>query len=105
LKLNRLQWSDAKDASDLGLLIVGWVPTKRNQALIYRKVPAFLRQLREKAGLTQRELAESIGEIQSWVHRSEIGSRRVDVAEFIMWCRGCGVEPDEVLRQLARQQR
>ncbi len=81
------------------------MPTKRNQALIYRKVPPLLRQLREKAGLTQRELAEKVGVFQSWVHRGEIGSRRVDVAEFIEWCKVCGREADEVLRQLMRQQR
>lgn len=80
------------------------MPTKRNHALIYRRVPAFLRELREKSGLTQRELAERVGETQWWVHRGEIGSRRVDVAEFIEWCKGCGFEPDEMLRRLARQQ-
>jgi transcriptional regulator with XRE-family HTH domain len=81
------------------------VPTKRNQALIYRKVPPFLRQLRERAGLTQRDLAGRLGESQWWVHRSEIGSRRVDIAEFIEWCRGCEREPFEVLRELAIQRR
>ena len=81
------------------------MPTKRNHALIYRKVPPLLRQLRESAGLSQRELAERIDQSQWWVHRSEIGSRRVDVAEFVEWCRGCDVEPDEVLRQLARHER
>lgn len=83
--------------------IVGRVPIKRNQALIYWKVPPFLRELRERVGLTQRELADRIGESQWWVHRSEIGSRRVDVAEFVQWCRGCGLEPDEMMRQLLHQ--
>ena len=79
------------------------MPTKRNQALIYRKVPPFLRQLRERAGLTQRELAARLKESQWWAHRSEIGSRRLDVAEFVLWCQGCGVSPEEGLRQLTRQ--
>ena len=57
--------------------------TKRNQALIYKKVPAFLRTMREKAGLTQRELADRIKQSQWWVARSETGSRRLDIAEFI----------------------
>ena len=64
------------------------MPTKRNQALTYLKVPRFLRQLREAAGLTQRQLALRLGESQWWVHRSEIGSRRVDVAEFVRWAAG-----------------
>ena len=81
------------------------MPTKRNQALAYRKVPAFLRQLRGSAGLTQRELADKLGESQWWVHRSEIGSRRVDVAEFIRWSAGCGREPDAALRDLVAYRR
>lgn len=75
--------------------------TKRNQAVIYRRVPAFLRQLRENAGLTQRELAKRARQPQWWVHRCETGSRRVDVAEFIEYCRGCGVDPMRALAQLA----
>lgn len=74
--------------------------TKRNQALIYRKVPGFLRELRERSGLTQRELAQRIGQTQWWVHRSEIGSRRVDVAEFVAFCEGCGAEPRKAIEEL-----
>ena len=79
--------------------------TKRNQALIYRKVPLFLRELREKAKLTQRELADRIGQSQWWVARSELGSRRIDVAEFIEFCAGCDVEPTEALADLAKRRR
>ena len=76
------------------------MPTKRNQALSYLKVPPFLRQLREAAGLTQRQLAKKLGESQWWVHRSEIGSRRVDVVEFARWSTGCGTDPDTAIREL-----
>jgi transcriptional regulator with XRE-family HTH domain len=78
------------------------VPTKRNQALIYRPVPAFLRRLREKSGMTQREFAKRIGQKQWWVHRSEIGSRRVDVAEFIEWAHACDLDPRDALGELAQ---
>jgi ribosome-binding protein aMBF1 (putative translation factor) len=79
--------------------------TKRNQALIYRKVPSYLREMREKAGLTQRELADRIKQDQWWVARSETGSRRLDVAEFVEFCLGCGVVPAEALTELARRRR
>lgn len=79
--------------------------TKRNQALIYRSVPAFLREIRERAGLTQRALAERIGQTQWWVHRSEIGSRRLDVAEFIEFCTGCDVDPRDALDELRSKRR
>jgi transcriptional regulator with XRE-family HTH domain len=78
---------------------------KRNQALIYRKVPPFLRAMRERAGLTQRQLADKIGESQWFVARSETGSRRIDIAEFIEFCVGCGVEPAEALKELSERRR
>ncbi len=79
--------------------------TKRNQALIYRKVPAFLRELRESAQLTQRELAERIAQSQWWVARCEMGSRRIDVAEFVEFCVGCGRNPAEALSELTKRRR
>ena len=78
------------------------MPTKRNHARIYRKVPPFLRELREKAGLTQRQLADRIGQSQWWVARSETGSRRLDVAEFVEFCVACGVEPAKGISELMR---
>lgn len=44
---------------------------------------AMLIAAREKAGLTQTELAERLGEYQSFVARLESGQRRVDVIELI----------------------
>jgi transcriptional regulator with XRE-family HTH domain len=76
------------------------MPTKRNQALIYRKVPPYLREVRERAGLTQRQLADRIRQSQWWVARSETGSRRMDVAEFVEFCIGCKVDPAKALTEL-----
>jgi len=79
--------------------------TKPNQALIYRRVPHFLREMREAAGLTQRQLAKRLRRSQWWVARSETGSRRIDVAEFIEFCVGCGVEPAKALSDLTQRRR
>jgi transcriptional regulator with XRE-family HTH domain len=78
--------------------------TKPNHALIYRQVPGFLAGLRESAGMTQRQLAQKVRMSQWWVARIETGSRRVDVAEFILFCQGCDAEPTNALRQLQRRQ-
>lgn len=59
----------------------------------YQPVPELLRQMREEANLTQRDIADALKKPQSWVHNCETMSRRVDVAEFAAWCRACGVEP------------
>lgn len=76
------------------------VPTRPQHSPIYRPIPAFLRTLREHAKLTQRELAERIHKTQPWVQKCEVGSRRVDIAEFVLFCRGCGVDPGRALKQL-----
>ena len=38
---------------------------------------------REVVGMTQAELAERLGEYQSFVARMESGQRRIDVVEFL----------------------
>ena len=81
------------------------MPRKPNTALIYRRVPAFLRGLREQADLTQRDLATKIGKTQSWVARCETGDRRIDVAEWVEWAIGCGVEPAAALAELSAGRR
>ena len=58
---------------------------------------ARLKEIREEAGLTQRELAEKLGREQSFV-----GQRRVDLVELIWICSVCGVDPEEELADLAR---
>ena len=74
--------------------------TKPNHARIYQSVPSYMRQLREAAGMTQRDLAAKLKRDQWWVARVETGSRRLDIAEFVEICMGCGMEPEKALRQL-----
>jgi len=67
------------------------MPTKPQHTQRYERLPGLLRELREGAGLTQRDLAERLHQHQSWVHKSEARTRRVDVAEFCDWCLACGL--------------
>ena len=66
----------------------------------YKKMCAMLRNMREEAGLTQRDLAKKLKMHNTMVHRSEIGDRRIDPVEFAAWCRACGVNPAEAIRVL-----
>jgi len=61
--------------------------------------------MRNKAGLTQRQLADRIGQAQWWVARSESGSRRVVVAEFIGFCIGCRMATGTALTELMKIRR
>jgi len=68
----------------------------------YRRLCGLLRQLREEAGLTQRDLGKLLRLHHTIVHRAETGDRRIDPIEFIAWCRACGSDPAETLRTVER---
>ena len=82
----------------------GWVAqvaktlgSERHKALI-----ALLIAKREAAGLTQTELAERLGEYQSFVARLESGQRRVDVVEFLELSQILDFDAFDVLRAISR---
>lgn len=59
-----------------------------------------LARIRADAGLTQRELARKMEVSQSTVSDILRGQRRLDVIEWIGFCRACGVTPREFLEEL-----
>ncbi|WP_457795898.1 helix-turn-helix domain-containing protein [Methylocystis sp. S23] len=71
--------------------------TARHDALI-----AFLIRKREEAGVTQTQLAERLGEYQSFVARLESGQRRVDVVELIAIAEILRFDPAEAIAALRR---
>ena len=56
---------------------------------------------REAAGLTQSQLAERLGEYQSFVARLESGQSRIDVIEFIEIARILNFDIAKALKILA----
>jgi len=66
-----------------------------HQALIGILVAA-----RERAGMTQRDLAARLKRPHSFVGRMEAGERRVDVIEFIEIARVLGADPKELFTKL-----
>lgn len=76
---------------------------KSLQAARYRLLPPMLREMREAAGLTQRELAKKLRLSHTMVHNSEVAERRVDVMEFADWCAACGVDAVSALRDLLKR--
>ena len=71
----------------------------------YRIVPPLLRELRESAKLTQRDLGAKLRRPQSWVYNCESANRRVDVTELVAWCRGCGADPQRVFARVLERLR
>jgi transcriptional regulator with XRE-family HTH domain len=61
-----------------------------------------LREARERAGLTQVQLARKIGETQTFVSKCERGERRVDVIELRAFCQAFGLNLKQFVAALER---
>jgi len=92
-----MTWKLCQDSEDRILLAMS---PKAQHGSMYRKLPPFLRTMREKAGLTQRQLGAALKKPQSWVYNCEVANRRVDVTEFAAWATACGTDPAEAFQRL-----
>lgn len=50
--------------------------------------------------MTQRELAQQLQKPHSYVHKVEVGDRRIDPVELIAWCHACDVKPSVAIAQI-----
>ena len=66
------------------------------------KLRKLLRELREKSGLTQADVAARLDKPQSFVAKYEGGERRLSAIEFIEVVRALDLEPVAALRQLIK---
>jgi transcriptional regulator with XRE-family HTH domain len=64
---------------------------------------ALLVETRQKAGLTQHQLARKLRKPQSFVAKYEGGERRVDVIEFMAIARAMGADAVGLLRALIQR--
>ena len=58
----------------------------------YKVFLKLLRREREKAGLTQIDVAECLQQTQSFVSKCERGERRLDIIEVREFCRAIGID-------------
>ncbi len=64
-----------------------------------------VREAREQAGLTQRDLAAILRRDRSYVWKSEQGERRLDVVEVIRWAKACNADPLDLLRRMVNEEK
>lgn len=83
-----------------GVQIGKTLGSKRHKALI-----DLLIERREAAGMTQADLAEKLGEYQSFVARLESGQRRVDVVEFLELAEALGFDVKDAMKRIAAARR
>jgi transcriptional regulator with XRE-family HTH domain len=65
-----------------------------DKSITSEKYRVFLRELRaarERSGITQVDLAQRLGETQSFISKCERGERRIDIVELRSFCSAIGV--------------
>ncbi len=70
------------------------------QGSLYRQIIDELIRRRRAAGITQAELARRMETDQSQVSKFERRERRLDVVDYLKYCRAIGLDPGLPLRDL-----
>jgi transcriptional regulator with XRE-family HTH domain len=65
---------------------------------VNRAIVAALVRQRKVAGITQTDIARALGGDQPYVSKLERGERRLDVVDYLRYCRAIGADPGELLR-------
>ena len=63
----------------------------------------WLKAERSQSGLSIRQLASKLGWASSIVGKIEQGERRLDVIEFMLYCKAMGADPRECIEVLYSQ--
>ncbi len=71
---------------------------------VYLLLCDLVREARENAGLTQRDLAARLRRDRSYVWKSEKGERRMDVVDVIRWADACGIDPLDIMRRMVAKE-
>ncbi|MBE7157488.1 MAG: helix-turn-helix transcriptional regulator [Rhodospirillales bacterium] len=66
----------------------------------YKRFLREVRAMRADAGLTQEQLAKKLRQSQTYVSKSESGERRLDLVEWLAFCRACRHDPKAFLDRL-----
>ncbi|CAN7649686.1 helix-turn-helix transcriptional regulator [Pseudorhodoferax sp. LjRoot39] len=69
----------------------------------YQTLLAVLKAARKRMGVSQVELAERLGNTQTFVSKCERGERRIDAVELVEFSEALGVPPAELLGEYLKQ--
>jgi ribosome-binding protein aMBF1 (putative translation factor) len=76
------------------------VPEKSQFSPEYEIFLRCLRAAREKAGVTQEQLALKLSQTQSTISKMERGERRIDVVELYRICTALGIRSSDFVKKL-----
>jgi transcriptional regulator with XRE-family HTH domain len=66
----------------------------------HKALMAAIATARQKAGLTQRDLAQRLGRAHSFVGKIESGERQLNVLEFCELADALGISPKELIAKV-----
>lgn len=66
----------------------------------HKSMSAHLRELRKAQNLTMRTLSAKLGTPHSFIGKVENQDRRLDIAEFVLYCEGLERDPIEVFTEM-----
>ena len=69
---------------------------------IHKALIAALKAAREKAGITQRELARRLDRAHSYVGKIESGERQLNVLEFCEYADALGTDAEDLIGAVLR---
>jgi transcriptional regulator with XRE-family HTH domain len=75
---------------------------KRLQRREAERLGGMLREAREKAGITQSELAHRLARPQQYISAAELGRQRLDLWELVRFCRAVEVSVGELVGRYER---
>ncbi len=73
---------------------------KERAKAVNSKLATYLKEVRNGKGYTMRALADAIGKPHSFVGKMELDERRLDVGEFIHYCKAMGKDPREAFDEV-----
>jgi DNA-binding transcriptional regulator YiaG len=68
----------------------------------HKKMSEHLKVIRTEEGLTMRSVASEIGTPHSFIGKIEGQERRLDIAEFVLYCEGMNRDPVAVFKALVK---
>jgi len=71
----------------------------------YRELREILINARRSAGLSQQKLAAKLGRAQTFVSKIELGERRLDLIELLVWADALSVDVGEIVHRLQKKVR
>jgi len=76
------------------------VAQRWREKLLRKEAGRWLQKLREKRGLSQRELAEKVGaEVYTLISQLEHGRGRIPPDRYLVWAEALEIEPGELARR------